>query len=282
MPTPLLVRPGRFYGLPLGNATGGPFAIRALAATGREEDVQTHTHEDAHFVFVLSGQYVSSAYGAQERAASPILVFNPPGITHRDRFVKGSGTFITVSCSSAMFREATDLQPLAHVAMRLTHPEALRCAFHIAREMRSVRDDAVLESGAWELLSAAGRCSSADTRFPPQWALRAHEAIMESSSSARLRIGDVAAEIGIHPVHLARVFRKAWGCSPGELLRWRRTELAAELLCRTASTAADIAQEVGFVDQSHLTHAFRTRFGLTPGAYRRVFRGYKTEPTEPA
>jgi AraC family transcriptional regulator len=147
--------------------------------------------------------------------------------------------------------------------------------------MRSLRDAAVLESGAWELLSAAGRFSAADAGFPPEWALRAHEAIMESSSSASLRIGDVAAEIGIHPVHLARVFRKAWGCSPGELLRWRRTERAAELLCRTASTAADIAQEVGFADQSHLTHAFRTRFGLTPGAYRRVFRGYKTERAQP-
>ena len=101
---------------------------------------------------------------------------------------------------------------------------------------------------------------------------------MDRCYAAGPRIGDVAAEIGVHPVHLARVFRRAWGCSPGELLRWRRTDWAAELLRETARTVAQIAQEVGFVDQSHLTHAFRTRVGLTPAAYRRVFRGYKSEP----
>jgi AraC family transcriptional regulator len=271
------VRPERFYGLPQGNASGGPFAIHSLAATGREEDVKTHTHEDAHFVLVLSGTYVTSACGAREAVRSPALIFNPPGTTHRDRFMKGIGTFMTVSLSAVTLHEAANLRPLAPVAMQLCQPDALKSAFQIAREMCSGRDVAVLESGGWELLSNA--CSTAFvSSAAPDWATRAYEAVMDGSSEGGLRIGDVAAEIGVHPVHLARVFRKAWGCSPGELLRWRRTDRAAELLRETTRTAAQIAQEVGFVDQSHLTHAFRTRIGLTPAAYRRVFRGYKTEP----
>jgi AraC family transcriptional regulator len=271
------VHSGRFYGLPLGNATSGPFGIRALAATGREEDVETHTHEDAHFVFVLSGTYVTSAYGARGVVRSPTLIFNPPGTTHRDRFTKGIGTFMTVSLSSVTFREAADVQAVAPVAMQLCHPDALKSAFHIAREMCSGRDTAVLESGSWELLGTA-RPSPLLASASPAWAVRAYEALMDSSSSAGLRIGDVAAKIGVHPVHMARVFRRAWGCSPGELLRWRRTDRAAELLRQTTLTAAQIAQEVGFADQSYLTHAFRTRIGITPAAYRREFRGYKTEP----
>jgi len=70
---PLDLRPGRFYGLPQGNAGGGPFTIHSLAATGCEEDIETHTHHDAHFVFVLSGTYVTSAYGASEAARPPRL-----------------------------------------------------------------------------------------------------------------------------------------------------------------------------------------------------------------
>jgi AraC family transcriptional regulator len=267
--------PGRFYGLPLGNASGGPFGIRAFAAAGREEDVETHTHDDAHFVLVLSGTYVTSAYGAREAVRSPTLIFNPPGTTHRDRFTKGIGNFMTVSVGPLTFRETADLQPLAPAAMQLAHPDALKSAFHIVREMCSARDAAVLESSSWELLSEA-RSSPRAASLSPAWAMRAYEALMDSSSTAQLRIGDVATEIGVHPVHLARVFRRVWGCSPGELLRWRRTDRAAELLRRTTLTAAQIAQEVGFADQSHLTHAFRTRIGLTPSAYRRVFRGYKT------
>lgn len=275
MRTPFAVGLGRFYGLPLRNATGGPFEICTLAATGREEDVANHTHADAHFVLVLSGTYVTSAHGARTVVRSPALIFNPPGTTHRDRFMKGIGTFMTVTLSSVTFRETAELQPLAPAAMQLGHPEAMKLAFNIAREICSGRDAAVLESVGWELLGTAGT-PSLMVSASPTWAVRAYEAIMDSSCSADLRVGGVAAEIGIHPVHLARVFRKAWGCSPGELLRWRRTDRAAELLRRTNLTAAQIAQEVGFVDQSHLTHAFRDKIGLTPAAYRRAFRGYKT------
>lgn len=282
MRAPLDARPGRFYGLPMGSANGGPFAIRALAATGHEEDVETHTHEDAHFVLVLSGAYITSAFGARDIVPAPALVFNPPGTTHRDRFVKGVGTFLTVSLSSATFRETSERRPLAQAPLRLCHPHAVTCAFQVAREMSRGRDAAVLESAAWELLTAARRSPQAVFGPSPSWAMRAYEAIMDVSCSAGLGIADVAAQVGIHPVHLARVFRRAWGCAPGELMRWRRTERAAALLRQTSLTAAQIAQEVGFADQSHLTHAFRTGIGLTPAAYRRVFREYKTERTNPA
>jgi AraC family transcriptional regulator len=274
---PFAARCGPFYGLPLGNADGGPFGIRALAATGREDDVKTHTHEDAHFVLVLSGTYITSAYGLRNTVPAPTLVFNPPGITHRDRFAKGVGTFVTVSLSSTTFRASAEQQPLAHAPMQLCHPDALKSAFRVAREMSSGHDAAVLESAAWELLTAVGPSAQAASGSCPHWAVRAYEAVMDGSSATGIRIGDLARAVGIHPVHLARVFRSAWGCSPGELLRWRRTERAAALLRETTLTTAEIAQEVGFADQSHLTHAFRTRIGLTPSAYRRMFRGYKTE-----
>jgi AraC family transcriptional regulator len=99
--------------------------------------------------------------------------------------------------------------------------------------------------------------------------LRAYEAIMDRATEARLHVGDVAAEIGVHPVHLARAFRAAWDCSPGELIRWRRVDQAADMLRRLDVSAAEIAAQVGFADQSHMTRAFRATYGMAPGAYRR-------------
>jgi AraC family transcriptional regulator len=141
--------------------------------------------------------------------------------------------------------------------------------------MCSGRDPGVLESGGWELLSKTNSATLLASA-PPAWAARAYEVVMDSSSAAGLRIGHWLPRSAFTRYTLARVFRRVWGCSPGELLRWRRTDRAAELLRGTTRTAAEIAQEVGFVDQSHLTHAFRARVGLTPAAYRRMFRGYKT------
>jgi hypothetical protein len=44
---------GDFYGDLDWVSTGGAWDIRSLAASGREDDVDTHTHEDAHFVLMF-------------------------------------------------------------------------------------------------------------------------------------------------------------------------------------------------------------------------------------
>lgn len=261
------LKPGQFYGAPQFGASGSNFDIRALAASGSEHDVHLHTHDDAHFILVLSGLYISTARGAADFVRAPALIFNPPGTTHRDRFVKGVGTFVGVSLRSATFRDLRDVLSLPTHAVELRCRDGLTTAFRIARELRDSRDTVVMESMTWELLAtaAAPRCRTGD---PPSWVLCAYEAIMDRATEARLNVGDVAAEIGVHPVHLARVFRAAWGCSPGELLRWRRVDRAADMLCRSDISGAQIAAQVGFADQSHMTRAFRATYGIAPGGYR--------------
>jgi len=262
-------RPGQFYGALERARTGGAFDLRALAASGREQDVEVHTHDDAHIVLVLSGVYISTARGAPAHARAPFLVFNPPGTTHRDRFVDGVGSFLAVSLSAEAFADLQAAARLSETAIPLGRPEAVARAFRLAREVRGGGQDAgVLEAVSWELLATAAEVPG--HRATPGWAHLAYEAVMDQAADAELSVAAVAAAAGVHPVHMARVFRQAWGCSPGDLLRWRRVERAAELLARTALPAAEVAAAVGFVDQSHMTRAFRTLYGLTPGAWRRA------------
>jgi AraC family transcriptional regulator len=263
-------RIGEFYG-DLDWASGrGACEIRAMAASGREDDVDTHTHEQAHFVLVLSGIYLSSARGAPSFAPSPFLVFNPVGTTHRDRFMGGVGSFVTLSLKTGALAGVPDVR-LGEVAVAMHQSSAIAAAFRIAREVRGPSADAVaVESAIWELLAGARPAPATHRDLLPAWAHRAYEAIMDRAAEGSLSVGAVAADVGVHPVHLARVFRRAWGCSPGELLRWRRVQATSHLLLRTRLPAAEIAVAVGFVDQSHMTRAFRTAFGLTPGAWRRA------------
>ncbi|MEP6546848.1 MAG: helix-turn-helix transcriptional regulator [Gammaproteobacteria bacterium] len=259
---------GQFYGDPQIAVAGSDFDIRAQAGTACEADVQIHTHLDAHIVLVLSGIYISSARGASEFSRAPTLIFNPPGTRHRDRFVEGVGTFVTVSVGTGSYRDFCANLEMSNDAFRVAWPSALASAFRIAREIRDQRDAVVLESSAWECFVTI------DNKLhpfgdPPSWALSAYEAIMDRATEARLEVRQIAAEIGVHQVHLARVFRDCWGCSPGELIRWRRVDRCADLLRRSSMSGAEIAAAVGFVDQSHMTRAFRAAYGVAPGAYRR-------------
>jgi len=260
----LSIRPGEFEGSIQRARHAAAFDIRAVQVAPRGRTLATHTHAEAHFMLVLSGAYRSAAHGAPEVAAAPFLAFAPPDVTHADQFASDAGAFVSVSLEAEAFATSADRLPDHPLA--LTDRDALTAAFRIARAVGS-GDGVLLESAAWELVGAA---NDDDDLALPGWTGLAYAAVMDQAEDAALSVARIAALAGVHPTHLARVFRQAFGCSPGELLRWRRAERAADLLARSRLPAAEIAAAVGFVDQSHMTRAFRTLYGLTPGAWRRA------------
>jgi AraC-like DNA-binding protein len=64
--------------------------------------------------------------------------------------------------------------------------------------------------------------------------------------------------------HLLRVFRNAMGLPPHAYLNQLRIYRAKSLLLGGAPPA-DVAAQVGFADQSHLTRLFKRTVGVTPG-----------------
>ena len=139
----------------------------------------------------------------------------------------------------------------------------------LGREFR--RNDALspiaVEGLLLELFAEASR-AGAEGRVPA-W-LRKARAIVGQRFAGPLALGELAREVGIHPVHLARAFRRHYGCTVGDLQRELRVELARERI-RAGAALADVASEAGFADQSHLTRTFRIITGMTPAEYRRSF-----------
>lgn len=78
----------------------------------------------------------------------------------------------------------------------------------------------------------------------------------------------VAAEVGVSPSHLHRIFRAETGSTLVNRVQRLRLEAAAKCLRETDQTVLAIAQEVGFTSQSHLTRLFTRHFGCAPGRYR--------------
>jgi AraC family transcriptional regulator len=113
----------------------------------------------------------------------------------------------------------------------------------------------------------------------PPWLVRAAEQLHErvhgaaegeADDAGGVRMEDIAADVGVHPVHLARTFREHYGTTMGEYLRRLRVERARTQLAATAKPLSQVAVEAGFADQAHFTRVFRTLVGTTPGAYRRA------------
>jgi AraC family transcriptional regulator len=116
-----------------------------------------------------------------------------------------------------------------------------------------------------ELVASASRYPYGAERSCPSW-LRAAYELIQDCYAEDLGIGEVANAVGVHPTHLARVFRSFLGCTPGDLLRTRRLEKAAELLLLTDISLSEIALETGHSDQAQFTKAFHRLYGAPPGS----------------
>lgn len=277
------------FSLPFGTFFGRASVERAAGQMKLAEHdadpsriIERHVHEDAHFVLVLAGDYVTTAQGAEARDGSPLLVYNPPGTVHADRFGHHDGVFVgrffTLSVPASMDADDSGRPLQANEARTLVHPFAAALARQLVRECRTWDSTTppLVESLSLELVALANdgpNTHAAASRqllgqTPPGWLYRTVEQI-EDRCTSNVSIGDLARDVGIHPVHVARAFRQWLGCAPGELLRRRRVERALIALRSTATPISHVAADCGFADQSHLHRSVRQSTGMTPLAYRK-------------
>jgi AraC-like DNA-binding protein len=94
---------------------------------------------------------------------------------------------------------------------------------------------------------------------------------MEKHYSELISMTEMAALANLSTTHFNRRFRQLLRMTPMQYLRSVRIQAAQKLLTATSETLAEIAVDVGYTDQSHLTKRFREATGMTPAAYRKQF-----------
>jgi AraC-like DNA-binding protein len=83
------------------------------------------------------------------------------------------------------------------------------------------------------------------------------------------RVADLAEHMNLSERSLQRLVEQRVGLSPKWLIQRRRLHDAVEALKAGESSLADMAAQLGYADQAHFTHDFRTVTGMTPGDYLR-------------
>jgi AraC family transcriptional regulator len=160
--------------------------------------------------------------------------------------------------------------------MRLRHGQAASATElgrKLAAELRAQDSSWGLaaEGLALQLLALAGRAWPEPRPVRASW-LRDVRDLVDERIPEQPTLTDLADVVGVHPVHLARSFRREYGVTVARYARTLRLDWAAQRLIEGDSTLAEIAAAAGFADQSHFTRAFRNYAGVTPGRYRELLR----------
>lgn len=265
--------PGAFFGQTQGHLDVAGLTF-AESVYGPGFDIPVHYHARAFFYFVLEGSCEEVSGHRVSTCEPSTVVFHPVAEPHANRWTGPGGRVLHVEISQGRADGIRELAPALNQRAEFRGGAVPWLAMRLYREY-SRPDGAsplALEGLALEVLAEVFRRTvPASDCTPPRWLIRTRE-LLQDRLDQGLSLGEIAAAVGVHPVHLARTFRRHYGCSPGEYLRALRVEFASQQLAKTEASVAEIALAAGFSDQSHLTKTFRHFNGITPGQYRRRMR----------
>lgn len=253
----------------------GPYTVREVCyAPGLLQP--RHTHSGWSVTLVVSGDIRETA-GSREAFGSALSVsVKPPGVEHADEFGPRGARTLQVAGPGGGGHARPD-GPVAPGPWRWRNGGAeVRPLLSLLRLLRGPERDPGLddlEGRVFEMLAATtpdpGR--GPGTGDPPGWLRRAREAADDLALDG-FRVRDLAEEAGVHPVSLARAFRRHYGCSPTEHRARVRLRHAARAIADGGGSLSRVAFGSGYADQPHLCRQFREATGMTPSAFRRLSR----------
>lgn len=248
---------------------GSPLASAIVARVRYAPAFRQPTHADdaIQISLVLQGELVERVGRADESAGPLSWVVKARGVEHADVY----GPHGALLCNLALRGDAAERlldDPARLPAWCWTHGvAAIRPFFRLLDRLTGPR--MILPDDDPDLLSVLAAVTARDAgpsgAGPPDWLRRLRERLNDEPD---VRAGAAARDVGVHPVYLARCFRRWYGCSVATYLTQVRVRRAAALLHAHSRTLARTACDAGFSDQAHFNHRFREAAGMTPGRFR--------------
>jgi AraC-like DNA-binding protein len=240
-----------------------------------------HAHSDAHIVWWLGGARVEAHVGSYLwRSAEHELIGINPYESHDLRIVDNDQPVIClalyISQAWLMRRHEAAARPFQFRAPFIqVGPELRRASSDVMDLMLNKRVTFDQRERKLECLIDAA-IGDADPQMQTRGAMgvdfriRRAIAFMRENIGARLRVDEVARQVGLSRPHFFAMFRRQLSTPPHIYWNALRLEAAINRLTRCDVSLTSIALDLGFSAASNFSRFFRDHTGVTPREYRRA------------
>lgn len=227
-----------------------------------------HAHTAGFLLFVRDGGFLERHGSASESVDRFSCIYRPAYDEHANAFDEGGAVLTAIDLNPAWLARLRDAG-FSGERFRVRSPLVQQFGDRLEAELTAPdsMSEMIVESLVTEVVVFASRLANTNERAGNVWIERARR-LIEDEFASPLSLSGIASAIGVHPVHLARQFRAAHGCTVGESIRRVRVNAARRELAMTDRPIAEIAQATGFFDHSQLTKTFKRVTGETPSMYR--------------
>jgi AraC-like DNA-binding protein len=261
-------------------------SVLGMVRVEGEDRLRTTYAEHFLIMVVCEGVFEGWSRGDTRMNVPGSVKLKDPGDVPRDLrvhapFTLQGATFSDATVSAAA--EALGVRGRPHFKASGFGPDtrAARraCAMHeaLARpDAPAIERDTLIAEALAEVIDGEPRALHAPHRREVQRA----RAYLHDAVADKVTLDDLAGHARLDKFHLVRAFRAEIGLPPYEYLTHVRVAKAREHLQR-GERVAQVAQVVGFCDESQLHRHFRRIVGVPPGVYARGFISERTRQHRP-
>jgi AraC family transcriptional regulator len=234
--------------------------------------VPKHIHDRTCIGFVVEGHCEEKLSNRAMDLSQHKLFFRPAGEIHANRAGGNGFLCLIAEVADGWLEHIRNYAALPSQPYCVQHADLSWLSLRLYQECRlgGFASPLAIEGLMLEIASGLLRQQRLGLYgHGPIWLRRATEAL-QAHYHESLRLSMVASWVGIHPVHLAREFRRNYGCTVGQYVRRLRVESASRKLVESDSPLGVIALEVGFANQAHFSRIFKSVTGISPARYRAV------------
>jgi AraC family transcriptional regulator len=232
--------------------------------------VPMHSHDRAFVGVTLSGVYTQTHQGREQEFRPGSISFTPSAEPHESRYSETGARVLHVEVPSQALRHFTSAGFFSQTYTVLRGGAAHVAAQQLYREFHApdALSPLILDGLAMRFLAQIFRQQRPTPKRPRTW-LQDVETFLCRNFRDPLSLDEIARAVQVHPVHLAREYKRLHRCTVGERIRELRLEEACKELVSSSASLVDIALAAGYSDQSHFSVAFKRHMGTSPSEYRR-------------
>jgi AraC-like DNA-binding protein len=258
-------------------AVEGVDLLRARYVTHR---YGRHSHETYTFGLIEAGVEEFEYGSSMQRAGPGAVALLDPDVVHTGQAATDWGwayrvlypqvSVVTEVAAELGWRAGTPSFPQTVLYDPAT-ATLLRSAHRAAEWGDQLASSTLLTTALAQLLSAHAAAGPASGPGPVKKAPDAVGAVRDLLADRLIdppTLAELATLTGLSQFAVLRAFRAATGLPPHAYLNQLRVRRARRLL-DDGLPAAEVAAEIGFADQAHLTRHFKRVVGVPPAAYQR-------------
>jgi AraC-like DNA-binding protein len=237
-----------------------------------------HTHDTWTLFIVDEGSIRYDLEAKHRGAAGARVTILPPHVVHDGRAATGAGfrkrvLYVgTEVLDERLIGRAVDDPDIEDPALLRRLHELHRVLQHPDRGLEA---EEILALATTRLRKRLGDRTTEIGNRPGDEVAADLRDLLDEHRFEQLTLAEAGVLLHVSPAHLVRCFTRAFGIAPHRYLLARRIDAARQRLLN-GEPVAQVATNVGFHDQAHLTRHFKRHVGTTPARFAssRVLGGH--------